>query len=128
VGFGHPASLVHKGRAGRILDAAKYQSARYEVEATSPMSTSDFAMTEAKIKSAIDQVYESGDQATLLKGKWLPRQLTLLVSAYFRGAKWNSSAWHEQHFQGSVTRCYAAHLDVRGSGFRKVQAKLERLV
>lgn len=128
VGFGHDRSLVHRGTVAAKLDATKCAEAHSAVSTTSPLPAPDFATKRAQILAKIDETYNRGRQATLLKGKWLPARVTELVSLHFGGTRSTPDGWHEEGFKASVTRCYAAYLDVSSPDMVAMRSRLEALL
>lgn len=125
VGLGKASSLIHKGPDHRTLDNDALVAAMQAVEDTSLFSGERFKEIRLSIMKKIDRIYIRGNEYTLLKGKWLPDQLTLLVAGFFDNA---GGEWNKVGFKASVTRCYASNLDMTKPGASEIRAKLEALL
>lgn len=124
VGFGKAQSLIHDGPLHRNLDTAKLAVAERAVEDTSLFTGAVFVSLRKSVLEKVHRVYQQGNGATLLKGKWLPAQLTLVVKQFFPDA----GDWDEEGFRESVRRCYEANLSFDGPGARQMRDKLEALL
>lgn len=124
VGFGKAESLVHDGPLKRNLNAEKFNNAMSAVRATSLFAGQDFDSLYRDLMEKIDLDYRRGNGALLLKGKWLPVQLTLMVGKYFT----DPNDWDEVGFRESIRRCYAANLILTGPGTTQMRRKLESIL
>ena len=127
VGFGALASRVHTGRRHRTLDGAALAAARMVVAATSLFTGAEYTARRNKVMLKLDRVYSAGRQASLLKGKWLPAQLTFAVSDYFDRNGWHDG-WNRTSFKESVTRCYMANLNMSARDLVAIRTSLEALI
>jgi hypothetical protein len=127
VGFGPASSLVHDGANARILNVEALAAARKAVRDTALIAGPKFEAERNKILRRIGVIYESGDQSSLLKGKWLPTQLTYCVRDYFDSIG-SSDGWNKASFNTSVTYCYLAHLDISRPNIQRLRGSLELLI
>jgi len=125
VGFGHETSRIHDGSMCRTLNASALASAEKAVSDSTLLSRDDFNTVRAVVLAKIDRAYKRGTQSSLLKGKWLPRQLSEVMKKQAADSK---VTWNSRGFRESITRCYLAHLDVKRDSNRRLIAKLESLI
>ena len=128
VGLGKARSMIHDGPRYRTIDPGKLTNARQAVEATSLYSAQQFQQIRALILGKIDRIYKRGRGFTLLKGKWLPAQLTSLVKDFFSNPSGADYDWNQTGFKESATRCYAAYLNTDRPATRDMKLKLEALI
>jgi hypothetical protein len=124
VGFGKAESLIHDGHMHRALDSEKFDRAVQAVQDTSLFRGEEFDSIRKNLLEKIEEIYQRSDGASLLKGKWLPGQLAMLVKEYFS----DSNDWDETGFRESVRRCYGANLLFNGPGAKQMHNKLESLL
>ncbi|MGY1784677.1 hypothetical protein [Geodermatophilus sp. SYSU D00698] len=124
VGFSHDTSKVHTGRFARTPNPSALAAAEVAIKQTSVLSADAFETLRSKILAKIDAVYMAGQQSSLLRGKWLPRQLAHQVSSILSKG---SHPWHSDGFHESVTRCYMAHIQVGRAKNKRMVKKLEAL-
>jgi hypothetical protein len=123
VGFGHE-SRIHTGSRLRTLNANALANARQAIQSSSRMTGAEFLERRRLILLRIERIYQSGRQSTLLKGKWLPRNITFAVDHYFRSIGW-PDGWNNNSFNASVARCYLAHLDTSAAEIVHLRNRLE---
>jgi hypothetical protein len=127
VGFGSASSRVHTGTDGRTLDAVALNAAREAIKGSALITGRKYDTIRTKILHKIAKVYESGNQVTLLKGKWLPAQLTYCVAEYFDGLGLRDE-WNKSSFRTSVIYCYLANLDIFSTNVLELRGSLESLL
>lgn len=125
VGFGSARSLIHDGKHCGILDSTKLTKATKAIRDTSPLDDTSYNSRVSLVMSKIATIFEKDQQASLLKGKWLPSQLAIRVDAFFKSSSDGDCEWHAKGFAESVTRCYAAKLQRDSPGIRRMRARLE---
>lgn len=127
VGFGPATSQIHTGDGARILDATALAEARLAVQDSALITGSKYEVVRGKVLRKIAKVYESGNQAGLLKGKWLPAQITYCVASYFDKIGLRDN-WNKNSFRTSVVYCYLAHLDTSSRNIGLLRAQFEVLL
>lgn len=127
VGFGPATSQVHTGTTSRTLDPAALAAARKAVKDTALITGSKYDAIRTKILGKIAKVYALGNQASLLKGKWLPAQLMYCVASYFDTLDLRDS-WNKSSFRTSVIYCYLSYLDTSTTNIRELRGALESLL
>lgn len=128
VSLSKPKSLIHDGKQSRNLNSELLPKAIKVVRDRSTLDDIDFASRTSHIMSKIESIYNKDRQVFLLKGKWLPAQLTMRVEGFFGKASGGIYEWHAKGFIESVARCYAAKLRVNAPGIQRIRAKLEILL
>jgi hypothetical protein len=127
VGFGPAASQVHTGTDARTLDAAALAAAQKAIKDSALTTGPRYDAVRSKILGKIAKVYESDNQVSLLKGKWLPAQLTYCVAEYFDTLELRDG-WNKGSFRTSVIYCHLAHLDISTANIRELRGSLESLL
>lgn len=127
VGFGPVSSRVHKGADSRTLDAVALNAAQEAIKGSALITGPKYDTVRSKILHKIAKVYESGNQATFLKGKWLPAQLTYCVAEHFDGLGLGDE-WNKSSFRTSVIYCYLANLDILSTNVVELCGLLESLL
>ena len=127
VGFGAAQSQVHTKPGYRILDDEALERARKDVKDTSLMSEAEYVDVRTKILRKLDALYAVETQSSLLKGKWLPGQLTYEVANYFDALEM-SDDWNRHNFRPSVTSCYLSNLDMSTDNICNLRESFELLL
>ena len=128
VGFGSPKSLIHDGKRCGVINSKALAEASKAVRDSSPLAGAVFDSRKDLVLSRIASTYRTRKQASLLKGKWLPIQLTFLVDDFFKSGAKGEHEWHAKGFKESIDRCYAANLLRDAPGFRHMRAQLEAVL
>jgi hypothetical protein len=127
VGFGSATSRVHTGGGARTLDTTALAAARQAVKDSALIAGSSYDAARNRVLHKIAKIYESDNQVSLLKGKWLPIQIANCVSGYFEKLG-TPDGWNKGSFKTSALYCYLAHLDTSAINIRQLRGKIEFLI
>jgi hypothetical protein len=122
VGF-RQHSLVNGPNSYEPVRPVDVQSVYGRLAAESPLTPTEQARRERRLRRRIELIYRRGEGWSLVKGKWIPRYLTIRVRTYF-----GSAPAELQDLTRHLTKAYLGTIDFSGAWAVRYHAQLESLV